>query len=135
MKIHYFIYIIFIIFSFQSHLSAKKYLEYYEREFENEYMDILERYETQISSNSQSNNDESKVDPNDRVHVKLWNKLNAEDIKNMPVINDYSNETTAMHWLEWRTRVALRYHQVNAYRTQYVFDFFYIDSNTSYVEC
>ncbi len=113
MKTHYFIYIIFIIFSFQSHLSAKKHLEYYERELEDELMDILERYESQISSNSQSNNDESEVDPNDRVHVKLWNKLNAEDIKNMPVIDDYSNETTAMRWLQWYSPITLRYHQVD----------------------
>ena len=112
-----FIYILFIIFLFQSCLSVKNHPEYYERGLEDELMDILQRYETQISNNSQSNNDESEVDPNDRIHVKLWNKLNAEDIKNMPLVDDYSNENTAWSWLLWRTRVTLRYHQVYAYRT------------------
>ena len=115
MKIYNFIYILFIIFLFQSLLTAKKHLEYYERELEDELMDMLQRYESQISNNSQSNNDESEVDPNDRVHVKLWNKLNAEDIKNMPVIDDYSNENTAWSWLQWYSRISLRYHQVYAY--------------------
>ena len=53
------------------------------------------------------------ADPNDRVDVKLWNQLNEEDMKNMPQIEDYSNEQTAVQWLKWYSRVALRYSQVN----------------------
>jgi hypothetical protein len=52
------------------------------------------------------------VDPDDRVNVELWNKLNAKDIKNMPKIDNYSSEATAAHWLKWYIRIAQRYSQV-----------------------
>jgi hypothetical protein len=104
MNINNFIYILVLIFSFQYDISAEKYLEFYERDLENELIDMVQRH--------QENSDQTVVDPNDRVHVKLWNKLNDEDIKNMPQIDDYSNEDTALRWLKWHTRVSLRYQQV-----------------------
>lgn len=60
----------------------------------------------------ESSGDELDVDPNDRISVELWNKLNEEDIKNMPIINDYSSELTAMQWLTWFVRIVQRYNQV-----------------------
>ncbi|CAF4389387.1 unnamed protein product, partial [Rotaria magnacalcarata] len=52
-------------------------------------------------------------DPNDRVDVDRWNQLNDNDIKNMPPINDYSNEKTARRWLQWFSRISQRYYQVD----------------------
>ncbi|CAF4917531.1 unnamed protein product, partial [Rotaria sp. Silwood2] len=34
----------------------------------------------------ESENYETEVDPNDHVDIELWNKLNEQDMKNMPEI-------------------------------------------------
>ena len=60
-----------------------------------------------------SNSRENDVDPTDRVDINLWNKLNDEEIKNIPSIDDYSSEINARRWLKWRSRISLRYHQVD----------------------
>lgn len=53
-------------------------------------------------------------DPNDRVDIDRWNRLNEQDIKNAPKINDYSDENNALRWLTWYSRVSLRYYQVKS---------------------
>ena len=53
-------------------------------------------------------------DPNDRVDIDLWNQLNEQDMKNMPDIDDYSDADNARDWLEWYSRVSLRYFQVKS---------------------
>jgi len=102
------IYIFLFICSFQYYSFARK--SSYQNDLENELIDFIE--ENLYSISKESNSNENEIDPNDHVDVDLWNKLNDEDIKNMPQINDYSNEATAIHWLKWRTRIALRYRQV-----------------------
>ncbi|CAF4888903.1 unnamed protein product, partial [Rotaria sp. Silwood2] len=62
----------------------------------------------------ESENYETEVDPNDHVDIELWNKLNEQDMKNMPEINDYSDEIMAIKWLKWYVRIAQRYSQVSA---------------------
>lgn len=54
----------------------------------------------------------SEDDPTDRIDVNLWNQFNEQDMKNMPDIDDYSNENNALDWLKWYSRVSLRYYQV-----------------------
>jgi hypothetical protein len=114
MNINISIYILLLIFSFQYYTLARKYDEI---DLENELINLIERNLQSFSAHSNENskkstNDKYGVDPNDRVDIDLWNKLNNEDIKNMPQINDYSDETTAVRWLKWYTRISLRYHQV-----------------------
>jgi len=117
MKINNSIYILLFFFSLQYYIIARQHQKYYLRELENELIDIINENRNLISTDyldsfEQSNLDENEADPNDRVDIVLWNKLNHDDIKNMPEINDYSDETTAVRWLKWHTRVSLRYHQV-----------------------
>jgi len=117
MKINNSIYILLFFFSLQYYIIARQHQKYYLRELENELIDIINENRNLISTGSldsfeQSNLDENEADPNDRVDIVLWNKLNDDDIKNMPEINDYSDEATAVRWLKWHTRVSLRYHQV-----------------------
>ncbi|CAF4718681.1 unnamed protein product, partial [Rotaria sp. Silwood2] len=61
----------------------------------------------------ESENYETEVDPNDHVDIELWNKLNEQDKKNMPEINDYSDEIVAIKWLKWCVRIEQRYTQVS----------------------
>jgi hypothetical protein len=104
------IYVLLFICSYQYYSVARK---FYQSDFENELIDFIEENLYSISTNpDESNSYENEIDPNDRVDVDLWNKLNDEDIKNMPQTDDYSNEATAKRWLKWRARVSLRYHQV-----------------------
>lgn len=106
MNINFFIYILLFIFSFQSYILARVYNT-------NAYKNILLDFiENDLRSSLKHSKKSYHVDPNDRVDVDLWNKLNEEDIKNMPQIVDYSDETLAIRWLKWHTRIALRYHQV-----------------------
>lgn len=99
MKIGNSIYILLLICSFSSDTFAR-----------HELIDLIE--EELYSSLRNFDSEENEVDPNDRVDVKLWNKLNDEDIKNMPQIDDYSDEETAKRWLKWHNHISLRYHQV-----------------------
>ncbi|CAF4236343.1 unnamed protein product, partial [Rotaria magnacalcarata] len=92
-------------------------------------------------NNPDSLNIEPQVDPNDRVNVELWNRLNAEDEKTMPTITDYSDEVTATAWLKWYFRIAQRHHQVklklNTMEFIYIsfsFFFFYLGKCTSSLE-
>ncbi|CAF4396946.1 unnamed protein product [Rotaria sp. Silwood2] len=66
-----------------------------------------------IHNSQERNHYQSEIDPNDRISVELWNKLNEEDIKNIPIIDDYSNEHTATQWLTWSARIAQRYNQID----------------------
>jgi hypothetical protein len=50
----------------------------------------------------------------DEVDIDLWNELNDKDIKNMPTIEDYSDEATAARWLKWYFTVSRRYRQVRS---------------------
>ena len=104
--------ILLVICSFQPNLFARK---FYSSHFDDELIDFIqESLDTFPQTNSdESNSYENEIDPNDRVDIDLWNKLNDEDIKNMPQIDDFSNEVIARRWLKWRTRVSLRYRQVN----------------------
>ncbi|CAF1531916.1 unnamed protein product, partial [Adineta steineri] len=58
-------------------------------------------------------NENIQVDLNDHVDIALWNKLNDQDIKNMPEIKDYTDEATATHWLEWYFRINQRFSQIS----------------------
>jgi hypothetical protein len=85
-------------------------------------IDFIEESLDAFPTNSdESNSYENEIDPNDRVDIDLWNKLNDEDIKNMPQVDDFSNEATARRWLKWLTRVKLRYRQVNHSNQMFLF--------------
>lgn len=96
MKIRNWISILLFITSFSLSIIAHR----------NDFIDLF------IESDSR----EIDVDPTDRVDINLWNKLNDEEIKNMPLIDDYSSEINAHRWLKWRSRISLRYHQVDLHR-------------------
>ncbi|CAF4210380.1 unnamed protein product [Rotaria sp. Silwood2] len=123
-----FIIILLFISSFQFSISNRRQNHYNQREFK-EILDILNRQftneleeQTSINHNRENNNNnfkesenyETEVDPNDHVDIELWNKLNEQDMKNMPEINDYSDEIMAIKWLKWYVRIAQRYSQVSA---------------------
>jgi hypothetical protein len=91
-----------ILFLFHSRISTGKY-------YQNDFEELLDSFIERSSDDFEAKDD----DPNDRVDVKLWNQLNKEDIKNMPKIDDYSDEVTAARWLKWYSRISLRYSQVN----------------------
>ncbi|CAF1281478.1 unnamed protein product [Rotaria sordida] len=119
---NFLIIIILLISSFQFSISNRKQNYYNQQQFESIIINILHKYFTydfeepiSINHNIENNNDETKVDPNDHVNVELWNKLNEEDIKKMPVINDYSNEIIAKKWLKWYLYIVQRYSQVDIY--------------------
>ncbi|UJR37123.1 hypothetical protein I4U23_029827 [Adineta vaga] len=118
MKINQFISIILILFSLQNEILARRYLTYRQRttDFEQEILDILnKRFSTNFNSISDVlNHNERKVDPDDHVNIELWNKLNDKDIKNMPQIDDYSDETVATRWLKWYSKISKRFYQVSA---------------------
>ncbi|CAF3991984.1 unnamed protein product [Rotaria sordida] len=97
-----FIIIFLFISSFQFSTSTEEeiLINYNIRNNNNDDLQELENYETE-------------VDPNDHVNIELWNKLNEEDMKQMPEINDYSNEIIAQEWLKWYLRIAERYSQIN----------------------
>ncbi|CAF5220876.1 unnamed protein product [Rotaria magnacalcarata] len=105
MKINNAIYIVLLIHLFQYDILARQYPKYDQQDFENELDNIRKRFET-------FDLDNNEIDPNDRVDVDRWNQLNDNDIKNMPPINDYSNEKTARRWLQWYSRISQRYYQV-----------------------
>jgi hypothetical protein len=83
--------------------------------YQNDLEELLDILVKQSPANFEERNHKITKDdnPNDRVDVELWNKLNKEDIENMPQIDDYSDEVTAARWLKWYFRVSLRYSQVN----------------------
>ncbi|CAF1505387.1 unnamed protein product, partial [Rotaria sordida] len=119
---NFLIIIILLISSFGFSISNRKQNHYNQQQFESIIINSLHKYftyefEESISINHkiENNNDEIEVDPNDHVNVELWNKLNEEDIKKMPVINDYSNEYVAKKWLKWYLPIAQRYSQVGAH--------------------
>ncbi|CAF4286089.1 unnamed protein product, partial [Rotaria sordida] len=119
---NFLIIIILLISSFQFSISNRKQNYYNQQQFESIIINILHKYFTydfeepiSINHNIENNNDETKVDPNDHVNVELWNKLNEEDIKKMPVINDYSNEIIAKKWLKWYLYIVQRYSQIDIY--------------------
>jgi hypothetical protein len=114
MNINTCIYILLVIFSFQYYILARKYDQ---NNLENELFNLLERkLELSLTLSDESAEeltiDEYGVDPNDRVDVDLWNKLNNEESQNMPQIDDYSDETTAILWFKWFLRIFIRYRQV-----------------------
>jgi hypothetical protein len=86
-----------------------------EKRYQNDLEELLDILVKQSPANFEERNHKITKDdnPNDRVDVELWNKLNKEDIENMPQIDDYSDEVTAARWLKWYFRVSLRYSQVN----------------------
>ena len=124
-----FIYIILIfLILFQQTITNRKNHHYNQQQFE-ELLELLKtkftnKWKEEIFSNSyplDKNNDQSielndyeqhEVDPNDRVDIDLWNKLNEQDMKKMPVITDYTNEDEAIQWLKWYLRIAKRHSQV-----------------------
>lgn len=53
------------------------------------------------------------VDLVDEIDIDQWNRLNDEDLKQMPVIDDYSDEKLAQDWLDWYFRVSERFYQVS----------------------
>lgn len=67
---------------------------------------------TDDDDSSEMDAEQYYVDPDDHVDVARWNQLNDEDIKHMPVTEDYSNEQDAMTWLRWHSRISVRYQQV-----------------------
>ena len=102
--------ILLLIFSFQFRLSTQK---YYQNDLEDQLFNLLKNKLHLLSSDSdESTSDEDRPDPYDHIDVDLWNKLNDIEIKLMPVIDDYSDEQTAIKWFQWHTRISLRYHQV-----------------------
>ncbi|CAF5175890.1 unnamed protein product [Rotaria magnacalcarata] len=113
------------ISSFEFSTSYQKRNHHFDRRFE-QLLDILKlhltddfdepiTFDANNDNNPDSLNIEPQVDPNDRVNVELWNRLNAEDEKTMPTITDYSDEVTATAWLKWYFRIAQRHHQVSAH--------------------
>ncbi|CAF1362008.1 unnamed protein product [Rotaria sordida] len=117
---NFLIIIILLISSFQFSISNRKQNHYNQQQFESIIINSLHKYFTyefkepiSINHNIENNNDEIEVDPNDHVNVELWNKLNEEDIKKMPVINDYSDEYVAKKWLKWYLLIAERYNQID----------------------
>ena len=111
------IYLFLLIFCLQSGILARKHSKYHERAngLEHEILDMLnKRYSTNFHSISDilELDEREEVDPNDHADVELWNKLNDEDIANMPKTDDYSSEKDALRWLEWYSRISLRNYQV-----------------------
>ncbi|CAF3377770.1 unnamed protein product [Rotaria socialis] len=113
------------ISSFEFSISYRKRNHHFDERLE-QLLDILKLHFTEdfdetitFDANNDNNpdsvNTEPQVDPNDRVNVELWNRLNAEDEKRMPTIIDYSDEVTATAWLKWYLRIAQRHHQVSAH--------------------
>jgi len=114
MNINRWIYILLVIFSFQYYILARLYDQ---NDLEEELFNLIERkLELSLTHSDESSEeltiDEYGVDPNDRVDVELWNKLNNEESQNMPKIDDYSDEVTAIRWLKWYLRIVVRYRQV-----------------------
>ncbi|CAF0991980.1 unnamed protein product [Adineta ricciae] len=114
------IYLFLLILWLQSGIVARKYSKYHERadNFEHEILDMLnKRYSTNFHSISDilELDEREEVDPNDHADVELWNKLNDEDIANMPKTDDYSSEKDALRWLEWYSKISLRNYQVSAF--------------------
>lgn len=113
------IFVTFLLLStFQCSTSNKKPIHDYHTQLE-EILDALKLRNVDqwigpnlIQRTRDNNNDHIEVDPNDQVNVKLWNKLNEQDMKNMPEITDYSNEDIAQEWLRWYYRIARRNYQV-----------------------
>lgn len=88
--------ILLLLLAFQSCIFARKHSTYYQRTFEEGLLDAV------LAS----------IDSDDHVDIELWNKLNDDDIENMPQTDDYSDEHAAIRWLRWYTKVAKRYRQV-----------------------
>ena len=75
-------------------------------------------------SNSKADSDNVRSKPSishkaaavldDQVDIALWNELNDKDIKNMPTIDNYSDEAAAARWLKWYLIVVQRYRQVRS---------------------
>ena len=116
MKRHLWISIVLFITFFSSSIFARR------SHRDEEYIDLID--ENLSSRFINDNQQDYHVDPNDRVDVDRWNQLNDADIKHMPSIDDYSSEINAIRWLKWRSRVALRYHQVYFIERQFVGIFF-----------
>ena len=58
-------------------------------------------------------------DSDPEVDTELWNQLNSEEIKDMPTIEDYSDEQEAVRWLKWYLRISQRYRQVRTSPTTF----------------
>jgi hypothetical protein len=116
-----------LIFSLQFTTSTRNYNHFSRRElqaiisiltedfsvnFDEEITSINPSEDIKDDNSEESTNYQIAVDPNDQVDIKLWNKLNAEDIPNMPVIKNYSDEATATRWLKWYVGISQRYSQV-----------------------
>ena len=114
MKINSCVYVVLLVYSFQYYVSADKYSALFQRKMEDELIDLIEKtqYKVPINYDETSQTLEYDVDPDDRVDIEIWNKLNEADIKKMSQITDYSNESAAILWLKWYLRVLERYHQV-----------------------
>ena len=111
MKIHNCICIVLLIYSFQYYASADKYSTFFQREIEDALIDLIQ-HKLSINYDETSKPFEYDADPDDRVDVENWNKLNDADMKRMPQTKDYSNENAARKWLQWYLPVSERYNQV-----------------------
>jgi hypothetical protein len=107
-----------LIFSLQFTTSTRNHNHFSQRELQAIISILTEDFslnfaeEIKDDNSDESTNYQTSVDPNDQVDIKLWNKLNAQDIPNMPVITNYSDEATAIRWLKWYTGISQRYTQV-----------------------
>jgi hypothetical protein len=112
MLINNFIYILLLVCSLHFSVLTRKLSKY--DQVNDSLQKVIKAASTSYNDDAkESNNYEDEVDPNDRVDVALWNKLNADDIQNMPIITDYSSEYAATRWLKWHTRISERYRQVH----------------------
>ena len=115
MTVYNCIYMVLLIYSFQYYISADKHSTFFQREIEDALIDLIQQSQHKLSINYDETSKPFKydVDPDDRVDVENWNKLNDADLKIMPQTKDYSNENAARKWLDWYLPVSERYNQVN----------------------
>ncbi|CAF3920864.1 unnamed protein product, partial [Adineta steineri] len=108
--------ILLLISSFHFVTSTKRLEDLSEKELRALITIIKEEYSFTVNEKTDyegNPNENIQVDLNDHVDIVLWNKLNAQDIKNMPEIKDYADEATATHWLEWYFRINQRFSQIS----------------------
>lgn len=118
-------FIILFLSLFQLLLSSQKRYQYDQTEFDQFFNYFKKKNLNQFNDDGKSKVEKAKAedDPNDRVHISIWNKINNADIKNMPTITDYSSESQALKWLKWYLPLSKRYYQVKVY---YKKNFFFI---------
>lgn len=106
------IHIVLLLHLFLYGVSTRNYFTHDRRDLDDEFVNIIKKY---LSLQFKSSDYRTRSESDDPVDVNRWNQLNQNDIKNMPSIDDYSDEDTARRWLQWYTRISERYYQVGDY--------------------